>query len=84
MASFLHAICTSSRYVDIFNWYHWISISKSLGFYILKNFKAAEDPEFETFYTKRTFYSMKVYDFGWLFKIKLMKIISSQKGIAKR
>ena len=52
MASFLHAICTSSRYVDIFNWYHWISINLRAYDFISQELKAAEDPEFETFYTK--------------------------------
>ena len=26
LASFFHVVCTSSRYVDLFYWYYWISI----------------------------------------------------------
>ena len=46
--------------------------------FISQELKAAEDPEFETFYTKNILLNEGIR-FGCLSKIKLMKIISSQK-----
>ena len=44
--------CANNRYVGIFNRYILVSLqSSSLWFYVSR-IKAAEDPEFETFYTK--------------------------------
>ena len=37
--------------------------------FISQELKAAEDPEFETFYTKNILL-MKVYDFGWLSNVQ--------------
>ena len=46
---------------------------------ISQELKAAEDPEFETFYTKNILLNEGNTTLEWLSKIKLMKIISSQK-----
>lgn len=53
--------------------------------FISQELKAAEDPEFETFYTKNIlvppiWHSMKAYVFGWLSKINHMKIIYGPLG----
>ena len=52
MVAFLYALCSCYGALDFIHWYYWSCPYLRAYDFISQEVRAAEDPEFETFYTK--------------------------------
>jgi len=52
MVALLYVVCACDGSLGVFYWYYWVGSELRAYDFVSQEIRAAEDPEFETFYTK--------------------------------